>query len=99
MLLSAADMDNLKHFVQDFTIRSLIPYVEKQVVMLNEAVSDTSAPGRIYFLVKTLNLGHQQKRALSVKRHQTMVCHKQARGDFISKCSCLHNGLDGIANS
>lgn len=62
MLLSAADMDNLKHFVQDFTIRSLIPYVEKQVVMLNEAVSDTSAPGRIYFFSENIKFRSPTKK-------------------------------------
>lgn len=38
MWLTPADTDNLKHFIQDFTIRSLIPYVEKLVVILNDAV-------------------------------------------------------------
>lgn len=39
-LLGAADLDNLKHFVQDYTIRSLIPYVEKLCVALSEAVTN-----------------------------------------------------------
>lgn len=39
MWLTASDVDNLKHFVQDYTIRSLIPYVEKMVAVLNDAVS------------------------------------------------------------
>lgn len=38
MWLTAADVDNLKHFIQDYTIRSLIPYVEKMVAVLNDAV-------------------------------------------------------------
>lgn len=38
--LAAVDLDNLKHFVQDYTIRSLIPYVERLVVGLNEAVTN-----------------------------------------------------------
>lgn len=38
--LGAADLDNLKHFVQDYTIRSLIPYVEKLCVALSEAVTN-----------------------------------------------------------
>lgn len=36
--LSSTDLDNLKHFVQDFTIRSLIPYVERQITSLNDTV-------------------------------------------------------------
>lgn len=38
--LTASDMDNLKHFVQDFTIRALIPYVEKVVGQLNESITN-----------------------------------------------------------
>lgn len=38
MWLTASDVDNLKHFIQDYTIRSLIPYVEKMVAVLNDAV-------------------------------------------------------------
>lgn len=38
MWLTASDLDNLKHFIQDFTIRSLIPYAEKMVSVLNDAV-------------------------------------------------------------
>lgn len=38
--LTPGDIDSLKHFIQDFTIRSLIPFVERQVVILNEAVSN-----------------------------------------------------------
>lgn len=36
--LTNSDLDNLKHFIQDYTIRSLIPFVEQQVATLNEAV-------------------------------------------------------------
>lgn len=36
--LTTADCDNLKHFVQDFTIRALIPYVEKIVGQLNDSI-------------------------------------------------------------
>lgn len=38
--LSITDLDNLKHFVQDFTIRALIPYVEKVVGQLNESITN-----------------------------------------------------------
>lgn len=38
MWLTASDVDNLKHFIQDYTIRSLIPYIEKMVAVLNDAV-------------------------------------------------------------
>lgn len=31
MWLTGGDIENIKHFVQDFTIRALIPYIEKQV--------------------------------------------------------------------
>ncbi|KAG5681973.1 hypothetical protein PVAND_011372 [Polypedilum vanderplanki] len=38
--LANSDMDNLKHFVQDFTIRALIPYVERIVGQLNESITN-----------------------------------------------------------
>lgn len=38
--LTIADVDNLKHFVQDYTIRSLIPHVEKLCITLNDAVTN-----------------------------------------------------------
>lgn len=38
--LTSADSDNLKHFVQDFTIRALIPYVERLVGQLNESITN-----------------------------------------------------------
>ena len=74
--LTTGDIDNLKHFIQDFTIRSLIPYVERQVMLLNEAVR-TDSTGIL------LNEAHlnsnfsdfQQKRSQSIaaERHQTLV--------------------------
>lgn len=36
--LTAGDLDNLKHFVQDFAVRALIPYVERLVGVLNDSV-------------------------------------------------------------
>jgi trafficking protein particle complex subunit 8 len=38
--LTLSDLDNLKHFVQDFTIRALIPYVEKIVGQLNDSITN-----------------------------------------------------------
>lgn len=38
--LTAGDLDNLKHFVQDFTIRALIPYIEKIVGQLNDSITN-----------------------------------------------------------
>lgn len=36
--LNAMDIENLRHFVQDYTVRALIPYVEHLVIILNDAV-------------------------------------------------------------
>lgn len=44
--LSAADIDNLKHFVQDFTIRSLIPFVERQIISLSDSVANKKGVSR-----------------------------------------------------
>jgi trafficking protein particle complex subunit 8 len=38
--LTSSDLDNLKHFVQDFTIRALIPYVERIVGLLNDSITN-----------------------------------------------------------
>ncbi|XP_055602225.1 trafficking protein particle complex subunit 8 [Uranotaenia lowii] len=44
--LTAGDLDNLKHFVQDFTVRALIPYVEKLVGVLNDSISNKKGVSR-----------------------------------------------------
>uniref|UniRef100_A0A1I8NQR6 Trafficking protein particle complex subunit 8 n=1 Tax=Stomoxys calcitrans TaxID=35570 RepID=A0A1I8NQR6_STOCA len=38
--LNAMDVENLRHFVQDYAVRALIPYVEHLVGILNEAVTN-----------------------------------------------------------
>ncbi|XP_063702999.1 trafficking protein particle complex subunit 8 [Culicoides brevitarsis] len=44
--LSSADLDNLRHFVQDYTIRALIPFVEKLVGILNESIANKKGVSR-----------------------------------------------------
>lgn len=44
--LTATDIDNLKHLVQDFSIRALIPYIERQIVLLNDTVSNKKSVSR-----------------------------------------------------
>lgn len=44
--LSQVDLDNLRHFIQDFTIRALIPFVEKQVGILNESIANKKGVSR-----------------------------------------------------
>ncbi|XP_062542620.1 trafficking protein particle complex subunit 8 [Armigeres subalbatus] len=44
--LTAGDLDNLKHFVQDFAVRALIPYVEKLVGVLNDSISNKKGVSR-----------------------------------------------------
>lgn len=44
--LTATDIDNIKHLVQDFSIRALIPYVEKQIILLNDTVSNKKSVSR-----------------------------------------------------
>ncbi|ALC44776.1 l-3-76BDm [Drosophila busckii] len=38
--LAARDIENLRHFVQDYAVRALIPYVEHLVVTLSEGVTN-----------------------------------------------------------
>ncbi|XP_053675032.1 trafficking protein particle complex subunit 8 [Anopheles nili] len=44
--LTAGDLDNLKHFVQDFAVRALIPFVERLVGVLNDAISNKKGVSR-----------------------------------------------------
>ncbi|XP_058458900.1 trafficking protein particle complex subunit 8 [Malaya genurostris] len=44
--LTAGDLENLKHFVQDFAVRALIPYVEKMVGVLNDSISNKKGVSR-----------------------------------------------------
>ncbi|XP_053684049.1 trafficking protein particle complex subunit 8 isoform X2 [Sabethes cyaneus] len=44
--LTAGDLENLKHFVQDFAVRALIPYVEKLVGVLNDSISNKKGVSR-----------------------------------------------------
>ena len=37
--MNAMDVENVKHFVQDYVLRALIPYLENLVSILSEAVS------------------------------------------------------------
>lgn len=38
--LAARDIDNLRHFVQDYAVRALIPYIEHLVAILSEGVTN-----------------------------------------------------------
>lgn len=36
--MNAMDVENVKHFVQDYVLRALIPYLENLVAILSDAV-------------------------------------------------------------
>lgn len=40
MFLTSTDVENLRHFVQDYTVRALIPFVEKLVGNLNDMITN-----------------------------------------------------------
>jgi trafficking protein particle complex subunit 8 len=44
--LTAADVENIRHFIQDFTVRALIPYVEQLVVALNDSITNKKGVSR-----------------------------------------------------
>lgn len=44
--LTPSDIENLKHFIQDYTIRGLIPYVEKLIVGLNDSIANKKGVSR-----------------------------------------------------
>lgn len=76
MWLTASDVDNLKHFIQDYTIRSLIPYIERMVAVLNDAVR-LSCLNAAFVNISSVS-GYEQERSESIiaKRYQTLVRHK-----------------------
>lgn len=39
LMVCGLDVENLRQFVQDYTVRALIPFVEKLVNQLNDAVN------------------------------------------------------------
>lgn len=44
--LSSTDLDNLRHFIQDYTVRALIPYIERVVGYLNESITNKKGVSR-----------------------------------------------------
>lgn len=44
--LTAGDFENIKHFVQDFTMRSLIPFIEKSISVLNDVIANKKGVSR-----------------------------------------------------
>ncbi|XP_058065337.1 trafficking protein particle complex subunit 8 [Anopheles bellator] len=44
--LTSEDLDTLKHFVQDFAVRALIPFVERLVGVLNDSISNKKGVSR-----------------------------------------------------
>lgn len=50
--LNSMDVENLRHFVQDYAVRALIPYVEHLVGILNEAVSSECIKFTFYMTCK-----------------------------------------------
>lgn len=50
--LTQSDVDNLRHFVQDYTFRALIPYVERLIVILNESVTNKKVSKTLFGATK-----------------------------------------------
>lgn len=50
--LTQNDVENLKHFVQDYTLRALIPYVERLLVILNESVTNKKVSKTLFGATK-----------------------------------------------
>lgn len=38
LCLTSSDIENVKHLIQDYTVRALVPHVEKFITTLNETV-------------------------------------------------------------
>ncbi|GAB0089955.1 trafficking protein particle complex subunit 8 [Sergentomyia squamirostris] len=46
MCLTANDIENLRHLIQDYTLRALIPYIEKLIYTLNESITTKKGVSR-----------------------------------------------------
>lgn len=46
MMLTPNDLENLKHFVQDFTVRALLPYIERLTFQLNDSIANKKGVSR-----------------------------------------------------
>lgn len=46
MMLTPNDLENLKHFIQDFTIRALLPYIERLAFQLNDSIANKKGVSR-----------------------------------------------------
>lgn len=78
--LASSDLDNLRHFIQDYTIRALIPYVEKLVGLLNESITNKKGVSRSllsatkrWFVTNKPALGVGQNNAASYAADSTEI--------------------------
>lgn len=46
MMLTPNDLENLKHFIQDFTVRALLPYIERLAFNLNDSIANKKGVSR-----------------------------------------------------
>uniref|UniRef100_A0A6B2EI91 Protein with involvement in meiosis gsg1 n=1 Tax=Phlebotomus kandelakii TaxID=1109342 RepID=A0A6B2EI91_9DIPT len=46
MCLTTSDMENLRHLIQDYSLRALIPYIEKLVYSLNDSITTKKGVSR-----------------------------------------------------
>lgn len=53
--LNLIDIDDIKKFLQDYALKSLLPYVEKQISQLSEVVSTCSHFLKKFLCLKTMN--------------------------------------------
>lgn len=80
--LSTQDIENIRTFVQEFALKALLPYFERQIFQLQDAVHSRIQKTYIFNLqyFKSISiLGFKQKRRkqIVVYCNETMVRHKQ----------------------
>ncbi|XP_037938584.1 trafficking protein particle complex subunit 8 [Teleopsis dalmanni] len=47
--LNSMDVENLRHFIQDYAVRALIPYIEHLVALLSEAITNKKGVSKSLF--------------------------------------------------
>uniref|UniRef100_T1GTT1 TPPC8 first Ig-like domain-containing protein n=1 Tax=Megaselia scalaris TaxID=36166 RepID=T1GTT1_MEGSC len=84
--LTQSDVDNLRHFVQDYTFRALIPYVERLIVILNESVTNKKVSKTLFGATKrwfgTNKPGAKNTQNSVVYTHESTELQTRKLGDL-----------------
>ncbi|CAD7006198.1 unnamed protein product [Ceratitis capitata] len=75
--LNAMDVENLRHFVQDYTVRALIPYAEQMVAVLAEAITNKKGVSKS-LLSATKRLFSSKPTSNAVNQNAVIYTHESS---------------------